>query len=370
MSDIVSIVGAGMIARAHARAATKLTRGVELAVTDPNRQAVADFVNEFPSVRVFESLDEMLDRSPGADDIVVVATPPFAHADAAVRSLKSGRHALCEKPLGLNLSEAQTMLQAARAAGRHLGCCSSRFLGLPAQQRVRKLLTDGALGELHHLTFINRARRSRSGIEYQPASQWFLRKSSAGGGVLMDWGPYDIACMVDVIQPEKVEVRHAWMARPLTAIDPPDVSLDTEQHFGASLVMHPRIGTPVNVTYERAACTHGEEYAHVEFQGNRGAVRWDWLGGKGNLTLSTDQAGQVQSTTTAHPDSSGLGAHDKPLVYFHTHVAQRQPSFALLDEHALFNFAIIRAIYETVSSGQPQSVALADFAKLSQSESI
>jgi len=361
MADWVSIVGAGMIARAHARAASKLGSAVELAVTDPNPQAIHDFVAEFPSARVFHSLDEMLQRPPAGNDLVVVATPPFAHKDAAVQSLKSGRHVLCEKPLGLNLAEAQEMLEAARTARRHLGCCSTRFLGLPAQARVRELLDQGTLGEVHHVTFINRARRSRSGIEYQPASRWFLQKSFNGGGVMMDWGPYDIACLIDVLQPESVEVRQAWMARPITAVDPPEISMDTEQHVGASLVLRQSGRAPVNVTYERAACTHGEEYAHVEIEATAAAVRWDWLGGEGRVVLSNDVAGQVQSATTHHRDESGLGAHDKPLVFFHACISQGKPLHALIDANAVFNFAVIRAMYDVAETGQSRTVSLADF---------
>lgn len=361
MSGTISIVGAGVIGRAHARAAAKLQNSVELAVTDLSADAVKTFVQEFPLARVFTSLDALLAPSPGTNDIVVVATPPFAHMNVTVRALQSGRHVLCEKPLALSLTEAEAMLHAARLSQRRLGCCSTRFLGLPAQDRVRELLDGGSLGDVHHLTFVNRARRSRSGIEYQPASRWFLKRSNNGGGVLMDWGPYDIACLVNSFRPERIEVCHAWMARPLTAADPADFTSDTEQHVGASLVMHRGGCMPVNVTYERSACTHGEEYARVEFEGTTGAVRWDWLGGEGRVMHSSDKNGLVHTTTSLHPDSSGLGAHDKPLGFFYASVFQYLPTPALVNEYALFNFAVIRAIYDACAGGRPTRVNLSDF---------
>lgn len=356
----VYLIGAGVIARHHANALRKLpVSEVTLAVTDTNAAALADFVRQFPHARPFPDADAMLEEPPRPDDIVVVATPPVAHASLACAALASGRHVLCEKPLALNRDQALEMLRLARRHRRLLGCCSSRFLGLPTTAAVKQLLREGALGRLYHMTFVNRWQRSRSGVEYQPSSTWFLDRTQSGGGTLMDWGPYDFAALNDLLAPVRVDVLSAWLANPATALNlAPDTVFDVEQQGGASMRYHLADGTALTVTYERAVCTHGAELATAEIEGLEGASRWNWLmwNRRGEVSYAHDRDGQVVMETATYSDASPIGYMDKPLYYFYQRV-RGEPSPAIVDEQAVFNFSCIRAIYDCAETGQPQSVA-------------
>ena len=53
-------------------------------------------------------------------DVVYVATPHAFHLENARLAFDAGKHVLCEKPLTLNLAEAEAMVAAAAAAGRFL----------------------------------------------------------------------------------------------------------------------------------------------------------------------------------------------------------------------------------------------------------
>ena len=355
----IYLIGAGAIARFHAQALPRLPADqVTLAVTDTRPDALAEFVRQFPQARPAPDIATLLVEPPEPNDIVVVATPPAAHAPLTMAALTSGRHVLCEKPLALDMAQAQEMLRLARRGRRLLGCCSTRFLGLPTTAAVKRLLHEGALGQPYHVTFVNRWQRSRPGVEYQPGSAWFLDRAQSGGGVVMDWGPYDFAVLNDLLAPIRVEVLSAWMVDPATALPfGPEVTFDVEEHAGASLRYHRADGSAVDVTYERAACTHGSERAEAEIVGREGAASWDWLMWKrrGEVRFTHDQDGKLASETTEHADTGAIGYMDKPLYYF----AQRvlgQPSPALVGEQALFNFACVRAIYDCAATGRPQSV--------------
>jgi predicted dehydrogenase len=353
----ISIVGAGVIARAHAAAAAKLPGKVTLCVTDPNLGAVREFITEYPSAMQYPDLATMFERQTGPDDIVVIATPPFAHFKAACEALSSGRHVLCEKPLALTVDQAEQMQTLARSNNRMLGCCSTRFMGQPTTLAVKHLLDRGAIGTVYHMTFIHKSNRSRSGIEYQPSSQWFLEETLSGGGTLMDWGPYDFATIHDVLAPVKLEVLSAWTARPITAADPMDAINDVEQHLSASLRYTTRDGGVIDVSYQRAACTHGSSQKLAEIEGTRGAIRWDWISTDGGVTVTVDQSGSTVESTEFPVDFSGLGRHDKPLVYFDK-VARGGCAPAIVNQQALFNFSCIRAIYLSAASGERQVVNL------------
>lgn len=352
------LIGAGVIAGHHAAAALGLAGGdVEMAVADPNPTALANFVQRFPTARTFVNSAEMLAEGAQPNDIVVVATPPSTHYALALAALHSGRHVLCEKPLAMDVAQATEMVDLAKTLGLHIGCCSSRFLGLPTTATVKELIRSGVLGAPYHLTFIQRHQRSRSGIEYQPGSRWFLDPALSGGGVVMDWGPYDFAAINDLLDPVEIAVVGAWLANPVTAIDPPLTHAAVEQHAAAVLQCRLQNGAIVRVTYERAACTHGEARSTIELEGSHGAVTWDWLmlTGEGEVIHRYDHGGHVTGTVTGCDHREGVPFHHKPLTFFyHALTGERTP--AILGEQALFNFACLRAVYDCARTGHPQVV--------------
>ncbi len=360
--DRIYLLGAGVIARHHAAAVEQLPdpSGILLSVADPNPQALAEFRQQFPAARIFDDGRTMLAEPMRPNDIVVVATPPFTHHDLTLLALETGRHVLCEKPLAMNRAQAKAMLRAARARNRLLGCCSTRFLGLATNEEAKCVVEGGTLGDLYHATFVNRRQRGRSGIEYQPSGRWFLDSARSGGGTLMDWSPYDVTTLNHVLSPIRVDVLTAWMANPETALDlPAGTVFDTEQHVGASLRYRRRDGQTLDVTFERAACTHGAERVEVEIEGLRGAVAWDWLDwlGNGTVTVTRDHNGHASPETIAPTAARSLHIHHRPMVYFAERV-RGEPSLAVVNEQAVFTFSCIQATYECVRSGQPQSVSL------------
>lgn len=356
-TDTVTIrfIGAGAIARWHAQAAARLPVKAILQAADPDPAALQAFVAQFPQARAFADVQIMLSQPRDTCDIVVNAAPPAFHASASIAALESGRHVLCEKPLAINRDEALSMLAAAQRNNVWLGCCSDRFCGLPAVKHVRGLLDSGALGHVYHMSFINRLQRARSGVEYQPKSRWFLDPLISGGGVLMDWGPYDMAALVELLRPIQATILNAWLSTPRTGRDPRDIPLVTEQHVAASLLMRCADGHDVAVTYERASCTHGEPRSLLELEGVDGAVRWQWPGGQGQVTRAFDVGGDVRTEQSEFPDASGLHPHDKPLVYFHRRIAGKD-SPAIVNEQAVFNFLILQGIYEAARTGRAITV--------------
>ena len=351
------LVGAGAIARHHATAvlASVPSADSELYVTDISAAALAAFCAEFPGSRPFATAEEMLAPPAEEGDMVVVATPPFTHHELVLRALRSGRPVLCEKPFALSVAEATEMARTARELRVPLACCDVRFLGLPATERAKQLLRAGDLGVPYHVSFVNKSRRARSGYDYQPGTAWFRDPALSGGGVLMDWGPYDVAVLNDVLDPVRFEVRSAWVASPLTeGVDQTD-AVRAEQHAGAELRLERRDGAVVNVSYERAACTHGGERSVVEIEGSTGAVAWDWLDwvGEGRLTLTTDAGGEpVSAVEVLPPDGPGFNA--RPIERFRARLAA--PDRAEPGTDALFNFRCLRAVHEAATTGLPTVV--------------
>lgn len=360
MAQRLFIIGAGVIARAHAAAARAL-EDIELYVADPSAEALQAFAALYPEATHFTDAEDMLALPAQTDDIVVVAVPPWLHAPMTIKGLTSGRHVLCEKPLGRDLNELDAMLAAAQKAGKRLGDCSIRFLGQPQLERAREILMSGELGKIYHGTLINRRSRSRPGVEYQPTSKWFLHREKSGGGALLDWGVYDFTTLFDVIRPTKVQILSAWTAAPSTALDPEDVPFDVESHAGASMLITLDKGTVFNLAYERGNGLHGQERDIMELDGTTGGIAWNWVGFQHDrvmsLTTHTDGDGKMVSITERFELGTADTWNSMPLHSF-VALVQGRPSAALPEKRLRFNFACITALYDVAATGAPKTIEL------------
>lgn len=351
------IIGAGVIGRTHAETAKKLSEPVKLRVADTNPIALAAFCDQFPDAIGFTNMEEMLNSEAAEnDDIVIICTPPLAHLDPAKLALKSGRHVLCEKPLAMNLSQAEEMVQLAEKHDRLLGCCSVRFKGMPHMEAVKNIIRSGCLGDIYHVTFVNKWERSRSGIEYQPVSRWFLDSTQSGGGVLMDWGPYDFATLNDILHPDVIEVNSAWTAKPITEIDPSDTPFDVETHVGASMT-YISDNHPVHVHYERASCAHGEEYVRAEIEGTLGSVRWTPFDSRQPVFRRYDKQGKIVEEQVETGPRSEFTIFENPLLHFYRKV-RGLDSHANVNQQVLNNFHCITSLYNAARMSEKQTINL------------
>src|SRR6266849_10262788 len=111
----VAVVGTGEFGRNHARVYRELS-GVDLVgVYDQNPQRATAVAAEFQTP-VLQSLEELLGRA----DAVSVAVPTVAHAEVGCRRLEMGLDVLVEKPMAVDLADADALLHAAKKSGRIL----------------------------------------------------------------------------------------------------------------------------------------------------------------------------------------------------------------------------------------------------------
>jgi predicted dehydrogenase len=175
----VGVIGTGF-GRATQLPAFLATPGVEVvAVVSRSLARAYETAKQFNVRRAFDAAD--LDRFLALDDLdlVSVSSPPATHRDYTLRSLRAGKHVLCEKPTALDAAEARDMLAAARAAGR-LALLDHELRFDATRRRLRDLVRDGYLGHLQHVQ-VSVESDSRA----DPARPWSWWSDAAqGGGVL------------------------------------------------------------------------------------------------------------------------------------------------------------------------------------------
>lgn len=117
----------------------------------------------------------------------------------SIAALKKGKHVLCEKPMAVNLKEAEAMVEAAKEAGKRLMIhMSVRFY--PQFYLMKKIIDEGILGRVYFGKSSMIRRRGTPVIDFSSTGtmargDWFVQKEKSGGGALMDIGVhmYDLA---------------------------------------------------------------------------------------------------------------------------------------------------------------------------------
>ena len=114
-------------------------------------------------------------------EAVYVASPTASHCEYVLAAAQAGKHVLCEKPLALNVSQAEEMVKACRRAGVKLGVnFMMRFHA--CHQYLRQLIQEGRLGK----PVLGKAELT---CWYPPIPGAFRQDpTQGGGGALIDMG--------------------------------------------------------------------------------------------------------------------------------------------------------------------------------------
>jgi len=176
----VGVIGVGWAGQQHLAAYHSLP-GVRIAgiagLEEPVRAALAA---QYGVERHVAQWEELLD---GGDlDAVSVAVPTFLHAPIAIAALEHGMHVLAEKPIARTGAEADSMVRAARTAGRVLDVAFNHRQRGDIQE-LKGAIDGGRLGRPY---YAKAWWLRRTGIP--TLGSWFTRAELAGGGPLVDIG--------------------------------------------------------------------------------------------------------------------------------------------------------------------------------------
>jgi predicted dehydrogenase len=140
-----------------------------------------DAASKLGIARAYGSCEELL--ADPSIDAIYNPLPNHLHVPWSIRAAEAGKHVLCEKPLGLDVSEAMDLIAARDRAGVKMAEAFMIHVH-PQWLRTLEIAHSGEIGELRTLhcvfSFFNRdAANIRNRPEY-------------GGGALMDIGCYPI----------------------------------------------------------------------------------------------------------------------------------------------------------------------------------
>lgn len=178
------IIGCGVIAAFHRDAIQELENAKVIAVSSRSDQHVRQFAQASGSDWTTD-YHELLRRSD--IDIVCVTTSSGSHFQIGMDTLAAGKHLVMEKPIALQASEAQLLIESAESKGLTLSVISQRRFE-PHFIILKKLIDENKLGKLMLIEAGTPYFRTQ---EYYNSSVW-RGTIAEDGGAMMNQGIHQL----------------------------------------------------------------------------------------------------------------------------------------------------------------------------------
>ncbi|NNF23316.1 MAG: Gfo/Idh/MocA family oxidoreductase [Rhodobacteraceae bacterium] len=268
MPDVgIGIVGGGYMGKAHAVAMSAVGAVFETALR-PRLEMVAAtsaenaerYRRNFGFARATADWQQLV-ADPRVE-AVIIASPQDTHRAIAEAAIALGKPVLCEKPLADTIEDARAMVDAAEAAGVP-NMTAFNYIRTPASQFARKLLADGAIGDLTYF----RGEHTEDFLA-DPSMPFNWRCEGAANGNLGDLAPHPINAALALMGPiTKVMAEVECVHR-----ERPGGTVTNDDH--AQIICRFESGVMGHIYSSRIATGRKMGYAY-EVHGTKGAIRFD-----------------------------------------------------------------------------------------------
>ena len=236
-------------------------------------------------------------------DLVCITTPPILHKEMALFAIEAGKHILAEKPMAMNVAEAEEITEAAK--GKNLLTLIDHELRfLPGRQKALAMIRGGDIGTIRHARYHFAAPHRGD-----PNVAWnWWSDIEQGGGALGAINSHIIDSFNFFLGSEITEVfcqlqtnikerkTPAGETRPVTTDDQANMIL----RFADGDITKDATGLVA------VSMTDGVGYTNeIEFFGSEGAIR---IGHRGDVFISTPGDGEWKNVDVEFAEPAGEGA--------------------------------------------------------------
>ncbi|WP_108462166.1 Gfo/Idh/MocA family protein [Devosia naphthalenivorans] len=291
----IGIVGLGNISAAYLKASKDFPILDIRAVADMNPAAAKARADEFGLKAV--GIDELF--ADPSIDIILNLTIPKAHVEVGLRAIEAGKHVYSEKPLGVEFSEGQKLIAAAKAKGLRVGSAPDTFLG-GSHQTARRIVDDGMLGQMVGGT----AYFMCPGHErWHPNPAFYYE---VGGGPMLDMGPYYITDLVNLLGPVAKVSGMGSMLRDTRTITSKErngeiIPVHVPTHVSGMLMFVSGAVVQITMSFDVAAHKH----VPLEIYGTEGSLVVPDPNFFGGQIEMLKKGGEWQSVDTEMPYANG-----------------------------------------------------------------
>lgn len=183
----IGIAGLGFMGQMHYRCWKGREDAQIVAICDSNKNIVEDCKKtvgniegteaiDFTGINIYSDFGKMLSEE--KLDAISLTLPTYLHAKHTIQALESGVNVLCEKPMGLNVGECESMIEAANSGDKllQIGHCV-RFW--PEYAKTKEIITSGKYGKVLAATF-----QRLSAVPTWSYKNWIMNEERSGGVIL------------------------------------------------------------------------------------------------------------------------------------------------------------------------------------------
>lgn len=178
----LALIGCGAVSEIFHLPAILAGDDIRLAVAIDQNLDRANLIANKGNAVAFSNIDDALNSF----DAAIVALPHQLHASVCVKLLGLGKHVLVEKPMALSVEECDRMIDAAAKGGAALTVGQMRRF-CPAVATAKYFLDRKMLGAIRSFQI-----QEGNIFNWPAASDYFLKKETSGGGVLIDTGAHTL----------------------------------------------------------------------------------------------------------------------------------------------------------------------------------
>lgn len=267
----IGLIGSQFVSSIHAEAIKTVADAALLAVCSPTEGHARQFAEKHGIPHYFTDVTHML-ALPDID-MVVIGAPNIFHCELTLAAAQAGKHVVVEKPLCMNLAEADLMINTCKEAGVKL-MYAEELCFTPKYVRLKALLDEGALG---YPVLLKQSEKHDG-----PHADHFWDVERSGGGVTMDMGCHAIEFFRWMLGRPAIKSVYAQMGT--------HVHTDkTQGDDNAVIILEFENG--VTAIAEESWTKLGGMDDRAEVHGSKGQAYADVLQGNSILTYSTQGIG-------------------------------------------------------------------------------
>lgn len=247
----IGVLSTAKIGRVYVIPAMQKSESISVtAIASRNLDRAKETAKKLGIATAYGSYEELLE-APDID-AVYVPLPNHLHVEWSIKSLRAGKHVLCEKPIGMNADDARKLRNASEKYPDLKVMEAFMYRHHPRWKRVVEIVNSGELGDIKSVhSFFS---------YYNDDPENYRNSAEMGGGGLMDVGCYSIsvARLIFGREPEKVYGYSEY---------DPEFNID---RLTSGLMS---FGTGTSVFTCSTQC-HKDQY--VKIYGTKGMMELDW----------------------------------------------------------------------------------------------
>ncbi len=320
----VAMIGVGAISGIYLQNITKVFRELDLVgVCDliPERAEkgaayVKEQIEAGAPVRQPKIYSDMYEAFQDPEvEVILNLTRPHEHYEVTRQALLHGKHVYSEKPLGVDMEEAQQLIALAEEKNLRLGGAPDTFMGAGIQT-ARRLIDDGMIGDVVGASC---AMVCHGHETWHPDPEFYYKR---GGGPMLDMGPYYVTALVQLLGEAKGVMG-------MTKTTFPHRTITSEPHHGEDIAVDVDTYLSGNILFSNGAIAqifttfdvYYTQQARFEVYGTKGTLVVpdpNTFGGPVMLLRPEDQAAAPKTDPALAKKSVPQfynGYKEMPLLY-------------------------------------------------------